>query len=621
MCGIAGIISKEPLDQHAVSAMAEGLLHRGPDANGIYTDVSKSVALAHTRLSIIDLSTGANQPFYSGNQRYVVVFNGEIYNFQKIRQQLISQYSVMFKTHSDTEIIAEAFAIWKEEMIGKLEGMFAIAIFDQQTRKVYLFRDRIGKKPIFYFQSENLFAFASEIKSLLKHPAIKAQVNINKSIVATFLHLGYIPQPDTIYSNIHKFPSGHWGTVDNLILKTQPYWKIKDSIHPGSIKSVDVAKKQLQSLLQNAVEERLISDVPLGTFLSGGTDSSLVSAVASKHTSLPLKTFSIGFKEAKFDESKFARVVAGHLGTDHSEYILTEREAIDILEAYLRHFDEPFADTSAIPTMLVSKLARKEVKVILTGDGGDELFQGYGAYTWANRLANPIAGFIRQPLKMLLKSTGKSRFERIAQILESVNIGSIRSHIFSQEHYFFSQQEIRDYLVKDKSFFKSFEYNESALLDMDLTAGERQALFDLQYYLKDDLLVKVDRASMYYALECRSPLLDHNIVEFAFSLDPALKVKDGKQKWLLKELLRAYLPAALIDRQKWGFSVPVASWLKNDLRYLIDTYLSEKVISEVGLFNGPYIKKLISDFFAGKDYLYNRIWVLIVLHKWMKENQ
>ena len=602
--------------------MVSGILHRGPDANGIFVDTTGTVALAHTRLSIIDLSTGANQPFHSGDQRYVVVFNGEIYNFQQIREELTSRHAVSFKTHSDTEVIAEGFAVWREKMVDKLEGMFAIAILDQQEHKVYLFRDRAGKKPLFYFQSEGIFAFASEIKSLLQHPVIRSKVKVNKNIVATFLHLGYIPEPATIYTNVFKFPAAHYAVVDNnLNAETKPYWNLQENIHPGGVKSPEEAKRQLALLLDKAVQERLISDVPLGAFLSGGTDSSLVSAVASRHTSTALKTFSIGFKESKFDESKFARDVAKHLGTDHAEYILTEREAIDILEIYLRHYDEPFADTSAIPTMLVSKLARKEVKVILTGDGGDELFQGYGSYTWANRLANPLMKIMQQPLKLALQMSGKSRLERVAELLEPVKIGGVRSHIFSQEQYFFSQQEIRDQLLKDKSIFKPFEYTDSSLHTGKLTAGEQQALFDFLYYLKDDLLVKVDRASMYYALECRCPLLDHRIVEFAFSLHPSLKVRGGKAKWLLKELLRNYIPDTLIDRPKWGFSVPLAHWLRSDLRYLVDSYLSDETIESIGLFRTDYIRKLVADFLAGKDYLYNRVWVLIVLHKWLKENQ
>lgn len=621
MCGIAAIVSKNS-DLSHIREMTQALLHRGPDADNIFIDPSGAFAVGHTRLSIIDLSTGANQPFFSGDERYAVVFNGEIYNFQEVREELAAQHGIQFKTHSDTEVVVEAFAVWREAMVEKLEGMFALAIVDRVERRLHLFRDRAGKKPLFYFQSGELIAFASEIKSLLKHPVIKQAVKVNRRVASTFLHLGYIPEPGTIYTNIFKFPAGHYGVLDTALqLKVKPYWQIQENIPPVKIKSIDTAKRQLHKLLDSAVEQRMISDVPLGTFLSGGTDSSLVTAIASKHTSSPLKTFSIGFKESKFNESHFAAAVAKHLGTDHTEYILAEQEAKDILTTYLHHFDEPFADTSAIPTMLVSKLARQQVTVALTGDGGDELFQGYGSYIWANRLNNVLLPLYRAPLKFLLERSGKSRFERIAHLLERVNIGSIRSHIFSQEQYFFSQQEIRDELLRDKNSFVPFEYDETAFNRYTLTAGEKQALFDFQYYLKDDLLVKVDRASMFYALECRCPLLDHHIVEFAFSLDPSLKTRDGKAKWLLKELLRDHLPDSLIDRQKWGFSVPLANWLKNDLRYLIDLYLSDDVINEIGLVNAAYVAQLKKDFFAGKDYLYNRVWVLIVLHKWLKENQ
>ena len=360
---------------------------------------------------------------------------------------------------------------------------------------------------------------------------------------------------------------------------------------------------------------------PLGAFLSGGTDSSLVSAIATNHVSKPLKTFSIGFKESKFDESKYAREVAQKLNTDHTEYILSEQEAVGLLGTYINHFDEPFADTSAIPTMLVSQLARKEVTVALTGDGGDELFQGYGAYKWANRLDDQLFKLVRAPLRSVLILSGKSRLKRIAHILENVKADNIRSHIFSQEQYLFSQREIQDVLLKDKGNFVPFQYDDKIVSGRNLIAGEKQALFDLQFYLKDDLLVKVDRASMFHALECRSPLLDHRLIEYAFSLEHSLKVREGKSKWILKELLRKFLPDQLVDRQKWGFSVPLEKWLKADLRYLIDSFLSKQTIEDIGLFQISYIEKLKKDFFSGQDYLYNRLWVLIVIHKWLKENQ
>lgn len=621
MCGIAGIISTEKLDHHYVSAMVNSLTHRGPDANGIFISKSEMVFFGHTRLSIIDVSVAANQPFYSRDTRYVVVFNGEIYNFKLLRDELIKDHGIKFSTHSDTEVIVEAFAVWGENIASKLQGMFSIAIFDQKLDITYFFRDRVGKKPLFYFQSEKLFAFASEIKSLLVHPYIRSQIKTNREVIGTILHLGYIPEPATIYTNIYKFPSGFQGKIDmHLNLELKPYWKVDDTLNVSKLKSPDIARQKFHALLNNAVKDRLISDVPLGAFLSGGTDSSLVSAVASRHMSKPLKTFSIGFKENKFDESRYARDVARHLGTDHCEYVLAEKDGSDILQTYLRHFDEPFADTSAIPTMLVSKLARNEVTVALTGDGGDELFQGYGAYSWANRLNNPGIKTIRRPLKLLLEWSGKSRFERIAHMLNDIKIGGQRSHIFSQEQYFFSQSEIINDLILNKDEFKVFEYNEAYLTNKNLTPGEKQALFDFKYYLKDDLLVKVDRASMYYALECRSPLLDHRIVEFSFSLDSSLKRRSGTPKWILKDLLKEYLPEKLIDRPKWGFSIPLSKWLKNDLHYLIEEYLNDKIIDQLGWFKVTYVRHLCSQFMHGKDYLFNRLWVLIVVQKWLKEN-
>jgi asparagine synthase (glutamine-hydrolysing) len=619
MCGITGLISVETIDRDAVTAMTMALHHRGPDAQGICFDDTSKIALGHTRLSIIDLSTSANQPFYSNNKRYAVVFNGEIYNFLQLKKELKERHGIQFRTTSDTEVIAEAFAQWGVSMISRLEGMFAIAIADLHEKKVYLFRDRIGKKPLFYFQSDRLFAFASELKSLLKHPLIGAQAEVDVPNAILFLHLGYIPEPKTIYRRIFKFPAGHTGIVDhNLDFKSYPFWTIGEELTREKIRNTEQAKNKLDSLLDTAVQKRLISDVPLGAFLSGGVDSSLVTAYAAKHKK-GIKTFSIGFREQKYDERKYAAGVAKHLGTDHNEYLLSEQEAVSLVEKYTNHFDEPFADTSAIPTMMISGLARNDVKVALTGDGGDELFQGYGAYTWARRL-NSLQWQMASPfLRPVFRNSGNNRMQRVVRMLNSVGVGGIRSHIFSQEQYFFSQREIVHELLRDEKLYEPFEYEDDPV--NSLSPGEKQALFDIKYYLKDDLLVKVDRASMYYALECRCPLLDHQVVGFAFSLHQSLKVRSHRTKWLLKEILSQKLPGELVNRPKWGFSVPLASWLKNELRYLIGNFLNDSVIEEIGIFKTTYIKQLVRDFLSGKEFLYNRIWVLIVLHKWLKENQ
>jgi asparagine synthase (glutamine-hydrolysing) len=618
MCGIDGKFSSQKSDSNETELMTAQLRHRGPDAEGYFTNSSGTISFGHTRLCILDLSSSANQPFHSGNGRYVVVFNGEIYNYRQLKKQLSDQYHVKFKTSGDTEVIAEGFAIWGKELINKLEGMFAFVIADLEQEKLFLVRDRVGKKPLYYFVNDNEFYFASEIKALVHVPSIKKSLVIHKKSIASFLHLGFVPEPHTIYHSIKKFPAGHIGEITkDMALSVLKFWDIDDKI--SAVRKSAHAIEELHSLLEESVRSRLVSDVPVGTFLSGGTDSSLITAIASKQVSLPLKTYSIGFKESKFDERKFAEAVAKALKTEHTAYELSEKDALDLVEVYLNHFDEPFADTSAIPTMLVSRLARKHVTVALTGDGGDELFQGYGSYLWAERLKSPLWKLSKFPLRILLDLTKNNRFQRVSDLLDPVEYGGIRSHIFSQEQYLFSQKEIREKLLPPGQPSFIFEYNDPDNIE-NFTAGELQALFDFHFYLKDDLLVKVDRASMYYGLECRCPLLDHKIIEFAATLDYSYKVRNGQTKWILKKLLRKFLPDQLVDRKKWGFSVPLSKWLKGDLKYLIDDYLKESVIRDAGIVEYDYVDELKKDFFKGKDYLYNRLWLLIVLHRWWTKN-
>ncbi len=619
MCGIVGLLSSEKISPSVLDAMTTCIAHRGPDAQGNYFSPSQTIGLGHRRLSIIDLSETANQPMLSSSGRYVIVFNGEIYNYQLVRTKLEKNQGVVFRTHSDTEVAMEAFAAWGVSMVKELEGMFAMVIADVRDERLYLFRDRLGKKPLYYYEDDGLFAFASEIKALRAHPYIAQKKSIDWNAVTSFLHLGYVASPDTIYSSIRKFPAGHFGVVaKDSRLSTKSYWDVTSFAGGPRVSDAAGAISSLQSLLEESVRERLISDVPVGAFLSGGTDSALVCAVASRQLSQPLRTFSIGFSESRFDESRYARAVSKVLQTDHTEYTLSERDAVDKVELYLKHFDEPFADTSAIPTLLVSGLARQQVKVVLTGDGGDELFHGYGAYRWADRLARTRWKVIRKPVELVLRSSGRSRLERVSRLLRAPQRGDIRSHIFSQEQYYFSQDEIADEVLVDSSHFKEFRYKDPVA---GRTPAEDQSLFDLMYYLPDDLLVKVDRASMYYALECRCPLLDHRIVEFALSLDPSLKQRDGVMKWIEKALLRTLLPDELVDRPKWGFSIPLGKWLHGDLHYLMDDYLKDSVVEETGICRPAMVNQLKNAFQNGKEYLYHRLWVLIVLHKWMRDTK
>ncbi|MDD3740565.1 MAG: asparagine synthase (glutamine-hydrolyzing), partial [Bacteroidales bacterium] len=384
MCGITGFYSKnnpEFVSKDELDKMTSCLVHRGPDAGGsYYTDL---VGLGHQRLSILDLSNDANQPMESHSMRYICVYNGEVYNFMDIAKDL----NIELKTSCDTEVIVEAFAEWGVTFINKLNGMFSICIFDKQEQILYLFRDRIGIKPMFYYWDGNNFAFSSELKSLLQVKYIRDRRQINNSAINEFLHIGYIPEPDTIFSNIRKFPNGQTGIVSENGFRMESYWDIEGTIRRNVINDPFEAKERLNELIVSSVKMRLVSDVPFGTFLSGGIDSSLVTAVAAKVYDKKLNTFSIGFKDAKYDESKYAAKVAGYLGTNHHEYIVTEADARNIILDMLDFYDEPYADSSAIPTMILSKLAKEHVSMVLSGDGGDELFHGYGAYIWAKRLA------------------------------------------------------------------------------------------------------------------------------------------------------------------------------------------------------------------------------------------
>ena len=620
MCGLAGIFSKTDLNQETIERMTRALSHRGPDAGGFFINQQRTAMLGHRRLSVLDLSMAANQPMHSADGRYVITYNGEIYNFKTVRQEL-EREGHTFRTESDTEVLLVAFDQWGiQKMLNALEGMFALAIYDVQGEKLWLSRDRVGEKPLYYYIDDETFAFASEIKALLAHPQILKSKTVNATAIGYFLHLGYIPEPHTIFSEIRKFPTGSWARIDKKFkLDIQTFWQVEQEVVSKRILDPFQAKTALKDILNEAVSSRMISDVPVGAFLSGGTDSSLVAALASRSIQRPLKTFNIGFSESKFDETAYARTIAKHLKTEHQEYILSEKDAVDLLDTYLHHFDEPFADTSAIPTMLVSKLARKEVTVALTGDGGDELFQGYGSYNWANRLNSPVWKIARKPLQALFSASGNNRFERVSQLLDD-NYGNSYSHIFSQEQGFFSQDELRGKLFVDSHRFHPFNFELNASIKRSLSPGEQQALFDFKYYLKDDLLVKVDRASMYYALECRCPFLDSKLISFAYALDPSLKRSKGISKWLLKDLLLEYLPNELVYRPKWGFSIPLSKWLKNDLRYLLDEFLSEQCVERTGLFKLEYISKLKKDFLEGKDYLFNRVWALVVIHKWISGN-
>lgn len=629
MCGISGFISfNNSYTETDLQKMNDLLAHRGPDAEGYFFD--GFCGLGHRRLSIIDLSDSANQPMHSSNDRYVIAFNGEIYNFQEISAKLsglTDSTPVKFKTSSDTEAILEAFSYLGVEFIHHLNGMFAIAIYDKLEKELHLFRDRVGIKPLFYYWDKEKFAFASELKSI--ESLLNNRLTVNKPAIAEFLHLGFIPAPSTIYNSVYKLKPGTYLKVNKQGTKEKRYWDLTEKITPQIISTKEEALVKLSDLLMSSVQYQLRSDVPYGVFLSGGIDSSLVTAQAANLSNVQISTFSIGFEENRFNESKYAKAVAQHFGTDHHEFIVSYKDAIELVEPGFSSYDEPNADSSIIPTMLVSKLARKHVTMTLSGEGGDELFFGYGTYQWARRLQSPIIRMIAKPASILLNQL-PSRYQRISKMINTGASRDLLSHIFSQEQYYFTGNEI-DQLIKEEHL-QDYTKNKSDGQSSDskqkfnkpnirqLNAMERQAIFDMQYYLPDDLLTKVDRASMYYSLETRVPFLDHRVMEFALNLSPNLKYRDGISKYILKEILYQYAPKSLFDRPKQGFAIPLSKWLKKELRYLIEDYLNKNHVEKTGFVNSSVVEKLKQDFFSGQDYLFVRIWLLISLHRWAKDH-
>jgi len=611
MCGIAGFFqTQQTLDAEDLKRMTDAQPHRGPDAAG-YAMVGL-VGLGHRRLSILDLSDAANQPFYSADNRYVVVYNGEVYNFREMQKDL----KTPSRTTSDTEVILNAYLEWGSDCVNRFNGMFAFAIYDSVKEELFIGRDRLGIKPFYYYHHEGVFAFSSELKGLLAlRPKLK--LSLDKQAIHDYLLLGYIPEPLSMCKEIRKFPAGHVGFLSKKGLEIKSFWSMYDKITSDTMTDESLAHKTLSGLLDSAVQYRMISDVPFGTFLSGGIDSSIVTAFAQKNASSPINTFSIGFKEGKYNEATFAKAVANHLGTNHHEFMVTEADAIELLDKMVEAMDEPFADSSVIPTMLVSKLARKHVTMTLSGDGGDELFLGYGSYNWAERMSNPWVKAVRKPIHALLSRSGNNRRERAAQHFNYPHYDSIRTHIFSQEQYYFSEVEIAKLTYGDS--LKPSVNGKHPNLPRKLRPSEEQALFDLGHYLKDDLLTKVDRSTMQFSLETRVPLLDYRIVEFALNLDPSLKIKNGQSKYLLRQVLFDLVPKELFDRPKWGFSIPLDRWMRTELSYLIDKYLSREQCEKHGLINYNILKNYVNDFRQGKDYYYNRLWQVIVLHKTLEK--
>ncbi|MEP7272128.1 MAG: asparagine synthase (glutamine-hydrolyzing) [Acidobacteriota bacterium] len=626
MCGIAGIISERAGDdgQARIVPMIDALAHRGPDASGVWSD--SHCTLGHRRLAIIDLSPAGRQPLTNEDDTIWITFNGEIYNFQALRDDLESRGHT-FRTRTDTEAIVHAYEEWGTDCVKHLRGMFAFGIWDQPKRRLFLARDRVGKKPLFYARSNGRFLFASELQGLLANRNLPREVD--REAIDSYLSWGYIPAPKTGFRGIRKLPPAHWLTFEETpngwVEKVERYWSLE--YQPKQVLREEEAVEALREKLKEAVRLRMISDVPLGAFLSGGIDSSIVVGLMAQLSDRPVKTFSIGFKQAEWDETAHAERIAKLWGTDHHQYVV-EPKALEILPLLVRHYGEPYADSSAVPTFYVSQLTRAEVTVALNGDGGDESFAGYERYL-GNRLAErvrsvPGSGWIAKELTRLLPASShpKSRTTQARRFL-AVATAAMPERYARWIGYF--GREAKDELLTNE--FK-------ASLNGSDPEGWMAALFaaaegcdpvdaamavDIESYLPYDLLVKVDITSMANSLEARSPFLDHEVMEFAARLPVNLKLRGRESKYLLKRAFRDLLPVENVARRKMGFGVPVGEWFRNELRELLrDALLSDEAAAR-GYFDREAVAKLVNEHLEGKVDYSGKLWNLMMLELWHRE--
>ncbi len=628
--------------QLVAQQMSYTLLHRGPDDGGIWVDAEVGIALGFRRLSILDLSSEGHQPMHSVSGRYVIVFNGEIYNFLELRQELeaLGHY---FRGHSDTEVMLASFSQWGlEGAIERFNGMFAFALWDRQERVLYLGRDRLGEKPLYYGCVGQTFLFGSELKALKAYPRFRAE--INRDALALFVRHSCIPAPYSIYKGIYKLPPGTvltWkGDGDLTVI---PYWSAKEAAELGVAKpfvgSESEAVARLEALLQEAVALRMVADVPLGAFLSGGIDSSTVVALMQTQSSQPVKTFSIGFYEESYNEAKDAKAVAQHLGTDHTELYVTPEEAIAVIPKLPSLYDEPFSDSSQIPTFLVSQLAKQRVSVTLSGDGGDELFGGYNRYFWGRSIWQKI-GWMPQSFRQVAAHALTTLSPQIWEQLFT-GMGSLLPTQLRQRQPGYKLHKLAEILAVDspesmyRGLVSHWKKPESLVLGSlepattltnpqkwarlaDFT--QRMIFLDTVTYLPDDILTKVDRASMGVSLEARVPFLDHRLVEFAWRIPLEMKIRNGQGKWLLRQVLYRHVPQKLIERPKMGFGIPIDDWLRGPLRDWAETLLDEKRLREEGFFNPQPIREKWTEHLSGERNWQYYLWDVLMFQAWLTAN-
>jgi len=630
MCRIVGYLNFDgkSISESVLLAMRDSLIHGGPDGGGYFTD--GNIGLGHRRLSILDLSDAGSQPMI-WNQ-WVIVYNGEVYNFSDIREKLIDA-GYAFQTQTDTEVIIKAFDCWGRECVHHFRGMFVFAFWNKDTRKLFLCRDRIGVKPLYWYKKGNLFLFASELKAFYQHPSFIKE--INKKAIPHYLEKGYIHAKESIFSNVYKLPAGCFLDFDeNNEVYISRYWDAED-IYAKSIidkRDEDIMAAQLEIILKESFNLRMISDVDVGIFLSGGIDSSLVTALLQSDSDKPLKTYTIGFQDKDYNESDSAQEIAGYLGTDHTTLYCTQKEFKDTITLIPDIYDEPFGDASAIPTYLLSRMARKNVKVALSGDGADELFGGYTKYAYGFNAKNLL--FIPYSLRKIVhhlslslnadiaeniitKTTGKSynqftnKYLKFQQTLIARNIDELFD--FSSSYALHRTIQMLTNYNQQKITFESIYKNDASFITY---FGMR----DIISYLPGDILTKVDRASMSVALECREPFLDPKVIEFAFSIPDHLKIKNGQNKYLLRKILAKYIPTKLTDRPKQGFSVPIDQWMRSILLEDLTLLENDKYFFDLFGLNQVYFKEIMNNFLSNKNkYNPNVIWFMYCLYLWYKK--
>jgi len=644
MCGISGFIdlkaqtSAEELTR-IVAAMTETLFHRGPDDGGHWVDPAAGVALGHRRLSIVDLSPAGHQPMVAANGRYVIVYNGEVYNSRELSDELL-RAGITFRGHSDTEAILEGCALWGvPATAARLNGMFAFALWDRVERTLSLVRDRVGIKPLYWGKADDLILFGSELKALCAHPAFHPE--IDRDAVAGYLRHNYVPGPSSIYRGVHKLQPGHSLTLgQDGIPHIESYWDARAIARTNGARRLAIsdaeATDRLDALLRDAIGRQMVADVPLGAFLSGGIDSSTVVALMQAQSAAPIKTFSIGFHEDGYNEAEFAKAVAGHLGTDHTELYVDSRQALDVIPRLPQFYDEPFADSSQIPTFLVSEMTRRQVTVALSGDGGDELFAGYNRYVMGRTLWNrlkPLPLGLRKTIARTMCAIPPGMWERVfapvprrylpAQIADKMyklaNVLAVSGPDALYRHLV-SQWDDPESIVLNGHEPKGALWD-AGMGDDFPNVVERMQCWDILTYLPDDILTKVDRASMAVALESRVPLLDHRVAEFAWSLPFDMKIRQGQGKWLLRQVLYRYVPKELIERPKMGFGVPIAAWLRGPLRDWAEDLLDEGRLVREGFFAPVPIRRKWEEHLSGRRNWQYPLWTVLMFQAWLAERR